>query len=123
MKISRGKFGEIIAKNYLEKNGYKVLFQNYKTRFGEIDIIAEEKDFIIFVEVKYRTNPNFGKAEESINNFKLEKIKKTAEHFIESFNKVTHKIRFDIIAINNFSHLEINHYKNIILEGDIQYDR
>ena len=112
--MDRGKFGEELAKNFLINKGYKILFQNYRTRFSEIDIIAEKNKTLIFVEVKYRTNKKFGKAEESINYFKLEKIKKAATMFVKNFKTNIKRYRFDIIAINNFDTLEINHYENVI---------
>jgi len=97
----------------LKNKGYNIISENYRTRFGEIDIIAEKSDTIIFVEVKYRTNKNFGRAEESINSFKLERIKSSALHFLKTCKKNYKNFRIDIVAINNFEELKINHYKNI----------
>jgi putative endonuclease len=113
--MEKGKFGEILAKNFLKKNGYSILFENYRTRFGEIDLIVEKNNTIIFVEVKYRTNKNFGRAEESINKSKIKKIRNSAVQFLKNYKKDYKKFRIDIIAINNFELLEINHYKNIEL--------
>ena len=114
--LSAGKFGETIAENYLIKNGYKILKKNFRTKFGEIDIIAEKGNFIIFIEVKFRKNPEYGKAEESINHHKLKKIYNTANFYLKNIYKKNKLPRIDIIAINCFDKLEIKHYKNILIE-------
>lgn len=108
-----GKFGENLAVNYLEKNGYKIVNKNFRTKFGEIDIIAEKGNYIIFVEVKFRKNPEFGKAEEAISPQKLKKIVSTANFYLKNFYRKNKNPRIDIIAINCFDKVEINHYKNI----------
>ena len=110
-----GKFGENLAVNYLEKNGYKIVNKNFRTKFGEIDIIAEKGNYIIFVEVKFRKNPEFGKAEEAISPQKLKKIVSTANFYLKNFYRKNKNPRIDIIAINCFDKVEINHYKNILL--------
>jgi len=113
--LNKGKFGESLAENYLKKNGYKIIEKNFRTKYGEIDIIAEKGNFIIFVEVKYRKNPEFGKAEEAINPVKIGKIQKTAEFYLNNFYNKRKIPRIDIIAINSFEKLEIKHYKNVTL--------
>ena len=73
--ISVGKQGEEIAKNYLIKNGYKIIDTNVRfSRFCEIDIIAYDKKSLVFVEVKTRSTTNYGHPFESINPKKLEHI-------------------------------------------------
>jgi len=112
--MNKGKFGEILAKNYLINKGYNIIFQNFRTKYSEIDLIVEKDKKLIFVEVKYRTNKVHGKAEESISKSKIDKILKAAELFIAKFYKGKCKnFQIDIIAINNFEKLEINHYENI----------
>ena len=73
-----GKTSEIIAANFLKKKGYKILAMNYKNKIGEIDIIAKDKNIIVFVEVKARSSKLFGHPFEAINN---EKQLKT--HFMQ----------------------------------------
>jgi putative endonuclease len=112
--MNKGEFGETLAKNFLIKKGYKIIFQNFRTKYSEIDIIAEKNNRLIFVEVKYRTNRKFGKAEESITDKKIKKIEDAASVFLNRFYKGHCKVyQFDILAINNFDKLEINHYENI----------
>ena len=112
-KMNKGQFGEEIAKNYLIKNGYRIIERNFRTKFGEIDIIAEKGDYIIFIEVKFRKNPEFGNAEEAINLHKLKKIENTANFYLKNFYKKNKNPRIDVIAINCFDKIEINHYKNV----------
>ena len=94
-----GKEGEKIAKEFLKKKGYSILKENYRTPFGEIDIIAREKDVLVFVEVKTRTNLTFGSPFEAVNQRKKEKIKKVALSFMKSLKKEC-PARFDVLSIS-----------------------
>ena len=69
-----GIIGEKMAQKYLKDNKYEIIENNYYTRNGEIDIIASKNNYIIFVEVKTRTNEKYGRASEAVN--KIKKIKK-----------------------------------------------
>jgi len=112
--LDRGIFGENLAVKYLEKKGYKILCRNFRTKFSEIDIIAETNTHLIFVEVKYRTNKSYGRAEDSISDRKIGKLEAAAKIYINNFYKGKRKnFQIDAVAINNFDKLEINHYKNI----------
>lgn len=93
-----GRWGEEKAVDFLRKNKYSILGVNYYTRFGEIDIIAENKKYVIFIEVKLRINNNFGEAREFVNYRKQEKIKKCAQLWLMS-NETEKQIRFDVIEI------------------------
>ena len=77
-KKQLGDLGEDISEIFLVKKGYSILKRNYRCRLGEIDLIAKDKNKIIFFEVKTRTNLNFGYPEESVNNLKVLKLKKLA---------------------------------------------
>ena len=112
-----GEFGENLAKNYLIKKGYKILSTRYKTKHGEIDIIAEYKNYLVFCEVKTRTNTNFGYPEESVNKEKLKKIAKTGYFYINEKNINKH-FQIDVIGIqiNKLKKkAKLNHYKNVYL--------
>lgn len=102
-----GVSGEQQAKEYLVKNKYKILNCNYKTPLGEIDIIAKQKDVIVFVEVKARTSQKFGLPRESVTNFKQNKIKQVATQFLQKNNLLNSKVRFDVIDIlaNELTHI------------------
>lgn len=93
-----GNIGERIAKIYLQINGFEILKCNFRTKFGEIDIIAKKNNYIHFVEVKTRTK-NIIEGRESINTNKENHIWKTAEYFIYK-NKIQDiGIQFDAIEV------------------------
>ncbi len=93
-----GKWGEALAAEYLRRKKYKTVAMNYKSRFGEIDIIAENKKELVFVEVKLRKNSDFGAPCEFVTERKQEKIRRTAEAYLaeSDFDKL---MRFDVIEI------------------------
>jgi len=109
----KGLFWERVAAFYLLLKGYKILGFNYRTRFGEIDIICRDGETIVFVEVKYRKSERFGSAEEFVTEKKIERIIKTARQFI-SEKRLEGTFRFDVVAINGF---KIKHIKNAF-EGE-----
>lgn len=102
-----GKKAEELAVNYLLENNYKILQKNFFSRHGEIDIIAKDKNTIVFVEVKYRKNSKYGLPFESINKLKKERMINTANLYLENIDK---DIRFDLISILDN---QIEHFKNI----------
>lgn len=93
-----GSIGEGIAQEYLRKKGYRILEKNYRTRFGEIDIIAEDKGTIVFIEVKTRIHETFGAPEESVTRQKQERLKKVALCYLKDLKKIP-PVRFDVLAI------------------------
>ena len=103
-----GNKGEKIAKKYLKLRFYKILETNYRRKTGEIDIIAKKKGYIIFIEVKYRSNTNKGLPREAVNAFKQRQIKRTAEMYIME-NSLSCDMRFDVIEILG---KKIEHIKN-----------
>jgi len=93
-----GKKGEKIAIEYLKKHGYKIITTNYLSKVGEIDIIAQEKETLTFIEVKYRSNTNYGTPLESINYRKILHICRTAQWYLNEHNW-NKDVRFDVIEI------------------------
>ncbi len=93
-----GLRGEAIATKYLRKKGYRILERNYRTPFGEIDIIAEDRGTLVFIEVKTRKADLFGLPEESVTIKKRERIKKAALHYLKDLKKVP-PVRFDVLSI------------------------
>lgn len=83
----------------MKHSGYKVLLRNYKTRLGEIDIIAVDKDTICFVEVKTRQTDRFGSPSEAISESKQRQISKAALVFLKERNLLDKKARFDVVFI------------------------
>ena len=98
-RIELGKKGEDIACKFLEKNGYQIMERNYRNRAGEIDIIARDKDDIVFVEIKTKISKDFAQPELSVNPSKQRKIVKTALTYLmgKGINKTG--CRFDVIGI------------------------
>lgn len=95
-----GKLGEDIACNFLEKIGYKILAKNYRySRFAEIDIVAKDKDTIVFTEVKTRCGTNFGHPFEAVNNKKLSNIFKAGLHYLQNNKESYKRYRIDIISV------------------------
>lgn len=95
-----GKQGEKLAESYLTSRGYQIMERNFSCRFGELDLIATDRKFLVFVEVKSRMTKRFGKAVEAIDRFKKEKLIKSALVFIHQQERPLNLIwRFDLIAL------------------------
>ena len=111
-----GAWGEALAAEYLRKRHYKLLAAGYHCRFGEIDLIVENRQYLVFVEVKVRKNENFAQAHEYVNRKKQDKIRVTASMYL-SENPTKLQPRFDVIEIYapdgvNTVHPEINHMED-----------
>lgn len=94
-----GKFGEDAACVALRKQGYHILARNYRTHFGEIDIIASDKGVICFIEVKTRTNIHRGLPAESVHGYKQRQIAKSALAFLQEKKLFDKKARFDVVSV------------------------
>ena len=103
--IKIGSKGEKLASEFLENSGYTIIEKNWRSGRYEIDIIAEEKNILVFVEVKTRSNDYYGFPEESVNKTKQDHILQAAEDYVIQKN-ITKEIRFDIVSI--------------ILDGNVQ---
>lgn len=108
MSTAKGNKGEQHALKYLKKNKYHILDKNFHSKFGEIDIIAQEDDTIIFVEVKYRNTNSYETAAGAVHPQKRKKIIQTAQYWI-SLQGIEVACRFDVIAIND---TQLEHIKN-----------
>ena len=113
MSKEKGKFGEIVAEKYLARKGLKVLARNYYSRYGEIDIIASNRDCLIFVEVKLRKKRSFCSGRESVSSSKRRKIVKTALTFLSETNSDL-STRFDVIEIQNTESIKGGTGSNIV---------
>ena len=110
-----GKIGEDIVADYITKLGYKVLERNFECKQGEIDIVALDKDYIVFVEIKSRTNIEFGLPSESVTKKKLKHILKTASYYLYIKKLENSNVRIDVIEIYmGGSKHYINHIKQIV---------
>lgn len=95
-----GDAAEKAAEKFLEQHGYKLVCRNFLCRYGEIDLIMLSPDEeIVFIEVRYRKNQQFGGALESVTPSKQQKIKKTALHYLQQNKQYDQDCRFDVIAM------------------------
>ena len=97
--LSRGKAAENLACDYLQARGLQLLHRNYRSKGGEIDLILQDTDSLVFVEVRYRRQPGFGSAAESVDWRKQSKLIKCARHFLQA-HTVRQPCRFDVISVN-----------------------
>jgi putative endonuclease len=91
-----GKIGEVRAASFLRKAGYKIVEQNFSCPFGEIDIIAKEKDYLCFVEIKSRRS---GFPQEGVDTVKQSRIARIAEYYLKMKNLIGVNCRFDVVAV------------------------
>ena len=94
----QGRWGEEKAAEYLRKKGYNITALGYRTRHGEIDIIAESRKYIVFVEVKLRKSSDFAEAREFVDVSKQRRIRATAMTWLQQ-NESDLQPRFDVIEI------------------------
>lgn len=90
---------EAVACDYLEKLNYTILEKNFRCRSGEIDLIALDGDYIVFIEVKYRTNNAYGYPREAVNYYKQRNISKVATYYLLRKNAFHKNCRFDLVEI------------------------
>jgi putative endonuclease len=95
-----GMTGEDIAVAEVERRGYAVLARRYRTRYGEIDIVARDGDTIVFVEVKVRTTAERGTAAEAVTPGKQRRLVRMAEDYLARCGGLTGRCRFDVAAID-----------------------
>ena len=111
-----GAWGEALAAKYLMKKRYKLVATNFKSRFGEIDLIMENKKFLVFVEVKLRKSNAFANAYEYVDRHKQDRIRTTAEIYLSQF-PTRLQPRFDVVEIyapdgTQTRHPEIHHMED-----------
>ena len=112
--ITTGKNGEIIAKNYISSLGYKIIETNWHySKNAEIDIIALDKNTLVFIEVKTRKTLNYGHPFEAITKSKIEKIRSAILAYISKSPEKYKDYRFDGISIVGLNNPTIEHLKNI----------
>lgn len=94
------------AAKYLRKQGCRIITENYRYRNGELDLIALDSSFVVFVEVRFRANENFGIAVETVTLAKQQKLIRTAQHFLQNNEKYSlFDARFDVIGITESTSL------------------
>jgi putative endonuclease len=94
-----GKDAETACCDYLKSHGLKLVDKNYNCRFGEIDIIMTDDNMLVFVEVRYRKNSKFGGGLESITPTKQQKLRKSAELYLQK-NRQYQNARLDVVSMS-----------------------
>ena len=98
--INTGKDAETHACRHLQTKGLRLVQQNYRTRRGEIDLIMQDKDSLVFIEVRYRRQTRFGSAAESVDRHKQSKLIACANHYLQTFPEISRQpCRFDVVSI------------------------
>ncbi len=116
-----GDKGERAAAKFLKKKGFRILARQYKNKVGEIDLIATDKETIVFVEVKTRKSNRAGIPVEAVTLTKQKQIIRTALVYLKRYQLLDHRVRFDIVGIlwaEDSSTPEINHYTNAFSSED-----
>ena len=109
----KGRYGENIAKEFLLKKGFVFIEANFENKIGEIDLIMSDSDWLVFIEVKYKSDDRLGIPEEMIDKRKISKVKRTAESYLyenKKMMKFFEKYRIDAVCILGD---KINYYRNI----------
>ena len=110
-QISKREFGnklEDFAAKQLTQQGLKIISQNYLCKMGEVDIIARDKNDLVFIEVRYRKSEQYGGSLASVDSKKQRRVSMAANHYLQK-HKLTNKVacRFDVFAVTGiFNHFE-----------------
>jgi putative endonuclease len=96
---SLGKLGEDLAVEELVRRGYAVVARRYRTRCGEIDIVADDRGTLVFIEVKARADAEFGTAAEAVTPWKQRRLARMARDYLTREHIVDRPCRFDVVAI------------------------
>jgi putative endonuclease len=95
-----GATAERVAAHYLERAGLSLVARNYRSPFGEIDLVMQHDDTLVFVEVRYRGRSDYGTAAETVDRRKQSRLRATAEHFLQHDRRACNRpCRFDIVAV------------------------
>ena len=114
---SLGHLGETLAAAYLQNKGYTILERNWHSPYGEIDLVARQREAVVFVEVKARASKSLGPPEISVTPRKEEHMRQAAEYFIQQHPDLANEWRIDLITIQlqpNDNPALIDHYENVL---------
>jgi putative endonuclease len=119
LNFKKGRVGEEIAKKFLLEKGFEIIEQNYSIDMGEIDIIALDNNWLVFVEVKLKVGDRFGTPEEMISKGKIWQIRRVAEMWLLNNEKMRRKYpqqRIDAVCIvtdSDYNVLSLKYYDNL----------
>lgn len=114
---SLGYLGETLAAAYLQNKGYTILERNWHSPYGEIDLVARQREAVVFVEVKARASKSLGPPEISVTPRKEEHMRQAAEYFIQQHPDLANEWRIDLITIQlqpNDNPALIDHFENVL---------
>ena len=110
-----GKYGEDVAIRFLEQKGYKIIERNFSCRQGELDIIARNNEYIVFIEVKTRSNFLYGTPIEAVGKNKQKHIFRVAKYYLHIHRLENHFVRFDVIEVFiDRGIAKVNHIKQVM---------
>lgn len=109
-----GSYYEQLAKGYLEAKGYHILEANYRIRLGEIDLIARDKEYTVFIEIKYKRSSRHGYPRESVGYAKQQKILQVAAYYMMCRGLTDTPARFDVVELMDGT---ITHLENAFMKG------
>lgn len=98
--LKQGQLAEVMAATFLQKQGLKLVEKNFRCKYGEIDLIMQDGKTLVFVEVRLRSNQNYGGAAMSINQAKQQKLTRSAEHYLQTHH-IQSACRFDAILLQS----------------------
>jgi putative endonuclease len=107
----KGAQAERWAAGYLQRQGLKPVTQNYRSRFGEIDLIMQDGVTLVFIEVRQRSNAGFGGAAASIDHHKQQRLIRTAQHYLAGLERIP-PCRFDVVLMDDAEGLNAEWLKN-----------
>jgi putative endonuclease len=112
-KRSIGSETERFVCQWLEHRGYQIVAQNFRCRMGEIDIVARQGGYLVFIEVKYRSTPGSGTGEEAVNLRKQQTISRVALFYLRRAGyRQEVPVRFDVVAVSGTDELDVHLYQN-----------
>ncbi|MEO8343259.1 MAG: YraN family protein [Gallionella sp.] len=109
--IKQGAHAEQLAAQHLQRHGLTLLVQNYRSRFGEIDLIMQDQKTLVFIEVRLRRNASFGGAAASIDANKQQRIISTAQQYLASLARIP-PCRFDVVLLDDMQGSNMQWLKN-----------
>lgn len=111
-RLAKGQQGEDLAAAFLKKNGLRIRARNVRLKSGEIDLVAQDGDTLVFVEVKARTSNLFGSPLEAVDNRKIRQVSRAAQEYLLRQNLPEQAMRFDVIGILLTTPPQITHIEN-----------
>ena len=112
-----GNYGEAAAAGYLAAKGYVILAQNFRAYGGEIDIVAKDGEYIVFIEVKYRRQTAYGRPIEAITEKKRRAMIAAAYGYLAKNGRGDEYCRFDVVEVFGREQLDVNHIENVFGEN------